>query len=106
MKKCRVGDLAWYVGDNQNRGQLFEVMQEPRRRQYYSFPDGSAGVAGIFSDWIVRSVFGPTKNYLDGGGRVPDSVYGFCRDCNLMPIRPSDEKFLEDELTRELEGVQ
>lgn len=85
MKRCRVGDRALIIKSTfpENLGAEVIVTRE-----------------GLFFDWVIEGV----NKFIQTATGQKKEVGS--RDDSLMPIRPSDEKFLEDELTRELEGVQ
>lgn len=102
MKKCRVGDLAIIVnsGHSDNLGKTVLVVGEPTTGATYETSRGFVA-ANPATDWLVQPANSPLRTMQGLSMSITQ-----CRDASLMPIRPSDEKFLEDELTRELEGVQ
>jgi hypothetical protein len=100
MKKCRVGDLALIIRASyvENIGKLVRVVGLQTRR-FGVMAAGKIQASNADTDWLVEPISALVLfNSGEFGVVVPDNW--------LMPIRPSDEKFLEDELTRELEGVQ
>ena len=99
MKKCRVGDLVLVVNARNTEkglmriGTQAEVIREPVDERHECLSGRFVRIVGIT----------PTQAWEI---KFQDGYYTVFDDNNLMPIRPSDERLLEDELTRELEGVQ
>lgn len=97
--KCKVGDLAWYVGPFEPRkGQLFEVIEWLRKGDFAQHPELGDLMSPIYG-WHVRAVMGPTIGQRTGN----ITRYVVVPDADLDPIRPP--KITETETTDELEGV-